>query len=73
MNQRLWREANKVLCFYQKLSKFWVGRVPDGYKEYNKRPMYPYSKKVPTKVIKFLWEEKQFEKALKIIDQLLMK
>ena len=72
-SSQLAERSNKVLMFYQKLSKFWVGRTPDGFKETNKKPMDQFSKKVPTKVIKFLCQEKQFEKALRIIEQLLMK
>lgn len=65
--------SKKMLTLYQKLSKFWVGKIPSGRRDLKSKPMDVFSKKVPTKVIKFLCEEGEFSKVLKIIDQLMMK
>lgn len=66
-------KAKIVLKFYQKLSEFWVGRIPSGKHNANSQNLGNFSKKVPTKVLKFLCQEGEFERALNIIDRLMMK
>lgn len=35
--------------------------------------MDPFSKKVPAKVLRFLFQQQEYEKAMKIIDGMMMK